>query len=173
MFKIFFKKKSSSLSLYNKIMKLSRNKYFYNRVCLSDTYQARIVLILFHVSFIIIKLKTDKNDKTKEFMQNLFDNTFLKIEENLREFGWGDVTVNKNMKIIIKKFYEILLNCEKYHLLNDEKKTNLLNNNFIFNKNVKKPNLVELIKYFDNYQNFCCDLSINSVIKGELNFKYF
>ena len=33
------------------------------------------------------------------------------------------------------------------------------------------PNCVLLIKYFDTYQAFCFDLSSDSVLKGDLNFK--
>ena len=32
-------------------------------------------------------------------------------------------------------------------------------------------NSIMLVEYFDKYQAFCLDLSIDSVLKGELNFK--
>ena len=35
-----------------------------------------------------------------------------------------------------------------------------------------KANYVALIEYFDKYQAFCFDLSLDSVLKGDLNFKY-
>ena len=36
----------------------------------------------------------------------------------------------------------------------------------------KKANKVHFIEYFEKYQAFCLDLTLDSVLKGELNFKY-
>ena len=77
----------------------------------------------------------------------------------MREFGYGDGRVNKNMKDIVKIFYNILLKCENYHKLQNKNKITLLGNYLYLNNNVKKPNIMELIKYFDRYQTFCCELS--------------
>ena len=44
----------------------------------------------------------------------MFDLTFNRIELNMREIGYGDATINKNMRFLVKTFYNILLNCEKY-----------------------------------------------------------
>ena len=54
------------------------------------------------------------NEKFKVFYQRLFDLIFRKIELNMREIGYGDVLVNKKMKLLVKTFYHILLNCEKF-----------------------------------------------------------
>ena len=40
------------------------------------------------------------------------------------------------------------------------------------NNKEKKANKVHLIEYFEKYQAFCLDLTLDSVLKGELNFKY-
>ena len=40
------------------------------------------------------------------------------------------------------------------------------------NKMSNKPDNLSLIKYFDKYKAFCLDLSLDSVLKGELNFNY-
>ena len=54
-------KKSHELILYNNILSLSRNKLFYTKFALADTFHNRISLIFFHISFIIIKLSNGKN----------------------------------------------------------------------------------------------------------------
>ena len=101
--------------LYNKILFLSRNKLFYTKLGLIDTFQNRINLIFLHISFLFIKLKLKgKNQFYKEFSQKMFDFIFNKIELNMREIGYGDMTINKNMKFLVKVFYNILLNCENY-----------------------------------------------------------
>ena len=49
--------------LYNKILLLSRNKFFYTKLALYDTFQNRINLIFMHIAFIFINMKK-KNDTT-------------------------------------------------------------------------------------------------------------
>ena len=49
-----------------------------------------------------------------ETYQKMFDYIFSNIEANMREIGYGDASINKNMKQLTKVFYSILLYCEKY-----------------------------------------------------------
>ena len=159
--------------LYNNILLLSRNKLFYTKFDLTDTFQNRIHLIFIHISFLFIKV--DHNEKRKIykiFYQKLFDFLFKQIELNMREIGYGDILVNKNMKFLIKSFYNVLLYCEKY------KDKTLESKNIFFKKylksNIKQKlaNYEPLVKYFNKFQAFCFDLSSDSVLKGELNFNY-
>ena len=46
--------------LYNKILLLSRNKLFYTKFGLADTFQNRIHLIFLHTSFLFVKIKQNK-----------------------------------------------------------------------------------------------------------------
>ena len=102
--------------LFNSIIYLSRNKIFYTKFNLSDTLQNRVSLIFFHISFLFNRINyRNKSKKHKEFEQKIFDLIFNSIELNMREIGHGDVTVNKNMKFLIKTFYNMLLNCENYN----------------------------------------------------------
>ena len=89
--------------LYNNILFLSRNKLFYTKFYLSDTFQNRINLIFFHISFLFIKIKQNSNKRYKFFYQKMFDLIFVKIEQNMREIGYGDMLVSKNMKFLAKK----------------------------------------------------------------------
>ena len=160
-------------TLYNNILLLSRNRLFYTKFDLSDSFQNRIHLIFLHISFLFIKIKQNmENKKYKNFYQKTFNLIFNKIELNMRELGYGDINVNKNMKYLVKTFYNILLNCEKY----DKKSINLKSIFFIKCleiKNIKnKANINDLIDYFDRYRTFCFDLSLDSVLKGKLNFNY-
>ena len=164
---------SREVILYNKILFLSRNKLFYTKLSLNDTFQNRINLIFLHISFLFIKIKQkDKYQFYKEFYQKMFDFIFKKIELNMREVGHGDITVNKNMKFLVKSFYDILLNCQNY------KGKTMMNKNLFLIKyleqNTKKKGVIsiELVDYFDKYQAFCIDLSSDSVLKGDLNFNY-
>lgn len=158
--------------LYNNILFLSRNKLFYTKFYLSDTFQNRINLIFFHISFLFIKIKQNSNKRYKFFYQKMFDLIFVKIEQNMREIGYGDMLVSKNMKFLIKNFYDILLNCEKY----SEKTLNLKNSfllKYFEQTNIQKnSNNKVLIDYFNKYQAFCLDLTMDSVLKGSLKFNF-
>ena len=159
--------------LYNNILLLSRNKFFYTKIDLSDTFQNRIYLIFIHISFIIIKSKLiNKGSEYKIFYQKIFDLLFKRIELNMREIGYGDVTINKNMKFLVKSFYNILIYCEKYKYNSLESKNTFFSKYLKFNSIEKSDYKGLLVNYFDKFQAFCFDLSSESVLKGELNFNY-
>ena len=113
----------------------------------------------------------NNNALYKNFYQKLFDCTFNKIETNMREIGFGDVSVNQKMKVLVKSFYNILLNSESYKMKTFEDKSKFLSNYLTFVVN-KEINYKDLIDYFDKYEAFCFDLKQDSVLKGVLNFNY-
>ena len=163
--------KDQENKLYIKILFLARNKLFYTKLGLVDTFQNRINLIFLHVSFLFIKLKQRDNSQLyKEFFQKMFDFVFNKIELNMREIGYGDMMVNKNMKFLVKVFYDILLNCENYKKKSNKSKNLLLLKYLKQNADKKSTDNIGLVEYFDKYQAFCFDLSPDSVLSGDLNF---
>ena len=171
MLKLLKNSKTNEGKLYNKILLLSRNKFFYTNFFLADTFQNRINLIFLHISFIFMKINEAKStDQLKIYYQKLFDLTFHKIELNMRELGHSDTSVNKNMKSLVKDFYNILINCKKYkHKTANEKIifiSKYLNANNIDKTNVNN----DLIDYFNDYQSFCLDLTLDNVLKGDFNF---
>ncbi len=155
--------------LYNKLVELSRNKYFYNQLKLKDNFETRVLLIFIH--FIII-LRLKKNINMKKKMQDAFDNIFHNIEINIRELGYGDTKVNNTMKSLNNIFYDILTKVDKkeFFLNND---ILVLLNKYFYNsekQDLKKSN--DLAKYLDEFQNYCFDLDINNVLNGSLDFKF-
>jgi len=159
--------------LYNTILLLSRNIMFYTKFNLNDTFQNRIHLIFIHISFLFIKIKhSDQKQLYKIFYQKMFDLIFYKIELNMREIGFGDTVINKNMKFLVKTFYSILLNTEKYRKKSIEAKKNFFNNFLKANSAKNIPDNESIIDYFNKYEAFCFDLSLDSVLEGEINFKY-
>ena len=166
--------KFDMLKLYNKIVFLSRNKFLYNIFHIDDTFQNRINLIFLHISFLFIKVKQNEDKKDyKVFSQKMFDLIFKKIEINMREIGHGDVSVNKNMKFLVKIFYNLLLDCENYHKKDENSKINFLSKILTLDKNdIKNNKYINIIRYFDKYHAFCVDLPLDNVLKGDLNFNY-
>ena len=163
---MIFKIKNHNLDLYNTLLSLSRNLYFYNKINLKDTFETRIYLMFIHFSLILIIYKRNKIN----FPQGSYDNLFNAIENNLRELGLGDVAVNKKMKNLNKIFYDILL------------KINKSNDNLMINKNLVIKYFPQLDdsnskkyehfnQYFINFYNFCFELHPETMIKDALNFK--
>ena len=154
--------KKHNNKLYNKLVELSRNKFFYHQVKLPDDFETRILLIFFHLVTI---LKISKNSKEKS--QEIFDNIFLNIEYHIRESGYGDVAVNKKMKTLNKIFFDILVN---FNI--EKKRINIINKYFLTNHSDNNENPNELAKYFSKFENFCFALDVNNMLNGSINFNY-
>ena len=156
--------------LYNKIISLTREKFFYTEISLKDELITRIYLVLFHLGFILELLK--KNNKNKKLAQNIYDSFFINIDLHLREIGHGDVSVNKKMKDLIKLFYEILLYCEQWDTIGSKDKMKFLKNLFD-NNNEMNFDKQKLLIYLDNYRYNLKDISLNFLIKGIINKKNY
>ena len=156
--------------LYNKIISLTREKFFYTEISLKDELITRIYLVLFHLGFILELLK--KNNKNKKLAQNLYDSFFINIDLHLREIGHGDVSVNKKMKDLIKLFYEILLYCEQWDIMGSKDKMKFLKNLFD-NNNKMNFDKQKLLIYLDNYRYNLKDISLNFLIKGIITNKNY
>ena len=158
--------KIHSTNLYNILLTLSRNIFFYNKIKLSDSFETRIYLMFIHFSIIMIIYKK----KDKKFDQKLYDKLFHSIENNLRELGLGDVAVNKKMKDLNKIFYDILIK------LNNSKEKFTVNKNLVLNYfsefNETKSDKYELFDlYFTKFYHFCFEKHHDIVIKEAINFK--
>ena len=163
---IFSSYKSHYNSLYSKLVELSRNIFFYKEILLKDNFETRINLIFIHFSILLIIFK----GKKKEFPQAIFDNIFLNIEYHIRELGYGDVTVNKKMKILNRVFYDILLKLNQTKSEEFEVNIEILKTYFEL-RNTNSSILVDnLSVYFNNFYNFCFELKTDSVLKGRINF---
>ena len=155
--------------LYNKLVELSRNIYFYKKIKLKDNFETRINLVFIHLSLILIVFR-EKNKNN--FPQDMFDNIFLNIEYHIRELGYGDVAVNKKMKELLRFFYDILL---KIRLPKDKK--NIVNKSIL--KKYLEPQHEEtkhltddLTNYFEKFYHYCFELEKDNMLKGKINFKY-
>ena len=165
MFSIY---KNHNKYLYNKLVELSRNIFFYKDILLKDDFETRINLVFLHFSLILIIFKKKKID----FPQNIFDNIFLSIEYHIRELGYGDVAVNKKMKTLLRVFYDILV---KIKLQNTKKyliDRSVIKKYLEPQSNQQKQLIDDLGNYFENFYYFCFELENNSMVEGKINFKY-
>ena len=167
---MIFKTKKHNLNLYSILLALSRNLFFYKKIGLSDTFETRIYLMFFHFSVLMIIFKK----KGSKFDQSNYDFFFNNVENDLRELGFGDVTVNKKMKELNKILYDILL---KIDLKKDNDDSFELNFEIIkkYFTSLKKENntkIAQLNDYFNRFFNFCFELSLDNMIKETIKFKY-
>ena len=165
---LFIKKNTHSLELYNILLTLSRNRFFYEKIHLSDTFETRIYLMFIHFSLILKIFKRKK----KKFNQNEYDYLFNNIEYNLRELGFGDITVNKKMKELNKILYDILLKIKTQSNENDNLNFKLISKYFDVFKNSNQYNYKEFEGYFKSFYDFCYKLPLENMLKKVINFRY-
>ena len=165
---MIFKKNKHTFNLYNILLTLSRNKFFYEKTGLPDTFETRIYLMFIHFSLMMKIFKK----KGKKFDQTQYDILFRNIEYNLRESGFGDVTVNKKMKDLNKILYDILLKIESDD--NIDKFTinhSLIKKYFKELNDEKNENYTLFSLYLDKFYNFCFELPLESMIRDSIKFK--
>ena len=103
-----------------------------------------------HFSILMIVSK----NKGKKFNQDEYDNLFNYIEYNLREMGYGDVSVNKKMKELNKILYDILLKIKidknNYNNLNFK----LISKYFDVFRSQEEENYKEFEGYFVSFYSY-------------------
>ena len=160
--------KTHTNDLYSTLLNLSRNIFFYKKIGLPDTFETRIYLMFIHFSIMMIVFK----NKGKKFNQKSYDSLFHNIENNLREMGFGDVSVNKKMKDFNKLLYDILLKLNKKNDMNTFKiNEKLIIDYFKDLKDTKNTKYIDFERYFLNFYNFCFEIPLDNMIRDSLNFK--
>jgi cytochrome b pre-mRNA-processing protein 3 len=166
---MIFKSSTHNTDLYNTLLTLSRNIFFYKELQLPDNFDTRINLIFFHFSIMMIIFKK----KGQKFDQKSYDSLFFNLENNLRELGFGDVAVNSKMKNLNKILYDILLKIED--ISNNSKNfkinTKLVLKYFSHLNEPKSDKILKFETYLMNFYKFCFELSLKTMIKDALKFK--
>ena len=164
---MFFKNKIHNNDLYNTLLVLSRNIFFYEKINLTDSFETRIYLMFIHFSLMMIIFKK----KGAKFNQKSYDNLFNNVENNLRELGFGDVTVNKKMKDLNKILYDILLKIDKTKLRPLDINEKIIFKYFKEFNNSKSPKYSDFERYFLNFYEFCFELPLENMILDSIKFK--
>ena len=132
------------LNIYNNLIKLTRNKSLYLNIIGEESFSDRIIFLLLHLSFF---LKIYKRPENKDLMQDIHDFVFRQIELSIREIGYGDVSINKNMKKYVNFFYDILTKIDNWNSYNFNEKCEILN------KFIDNP---KFISFYANYFDKLC-----------------
>ena len=155
--------------LYNTLLSLSRDIFFYEKIKLKDNFETRVYLMFMHFSIMMIVSKK----RGEKFDQKSYDNLFHNIENNLRELGFGDVSVNKKMKELNKVLYDILIKIElisknENEFLIDHK---LISKYFFELNDLKSGIYIDFKTYFSNFYDFCFEIPLNNMVREAINFK--
>ena len=164
-----FKLKKHNNDFYNILITLSRNIFFYKKIDLKDSFETRIYLMFIHFSILMIVHKK----KATKFDQKSYDDLFNNIENNLRELGFGDVSVNKKMKEFNKILYDILLKLQVNEAEQGVFKINhkLISKYFNELRDEKSLKYVHFKKYLSNFYKFCFELSLKNMVRDAVNYK--
>ena len=149
------------LSIYNNLIKLTRNKNLYNS-SKQDTFYDRMIIFFFHLALL---LKTYKNVEHRNQMQKFFDYCLRQIELSIREIGYGDATINKKMKDYVNILFSIIDKIDSWDLLSDQKKIEIIR---LFLDDV--PDYSNYLKYFEKYTKYLANNSFNNISKDIITF---
>ena len=144
------------LSIYNNLIKLTRNKLLYNNNK-QDTFYDRLIIFFFHLSFL---LKIYKTKESKDELQEFFDYCVRQIELSIREIGYGDASINKKMKEYVNLLFSIIDKIDSWEDKDSMDKINIFK---IYIDDV--PNYEDLIDYFEKYRNFLIKNSFKNLTK--------
>ena len=149
------------INIYNNLVNFSRNKKLFTEFTKEDTFSDRLIIFLLHFAFF---LKIYKNNENQDKMQNIYDYIFKQIELNIREIGYGDMSINKKMKSYINIFHTLLKKIDTWEEIDHKKRDDLLRSFLNYNKDMRN-----LSKYFEKYRLFLLKSSLNLFIKGVIN----
>ena len=156
--------KYNYLNIYNNLIKLTRNKNLYLKLEKEDTFSERLIFLFFHLALFLKHFKATIPSKN---LQELFDFIIRQIELSIREIGYGDVSVNKNMKNFVNLFYLIVEEIEKIDLNDNKNILNLLKRYLNTNKS-----LDFYVEYFNKYRIFLTKNTLNTFTKDILNLNF-
>ena len=152
------KYKDITPEIYQNIIERSRSKFFYLDMDIDDSFESRFDIIILH-SFIVFYFLKDISESEKKLSQFLFDFMFNDFDNNLREMGFGDIAVNKKMKVFITAFYGRIANYSQgVDQIQDNNNDEILNKAILNNIYKGKKSSDSYLKFFKKY------------IIGNLNF---
>ena len=152
------------INIYNNLVNLTRNKKLYKNFSSQDTFSDRLIFFLFHFAFF---LKVFKKNNKKKILQEIYDQIFKYLELSVREMGYGDATINKEMKNYLNTFHSILDQVNDWEISPDSHKIKVLSD--FINTNTNSSNLVD---YFDNYIVNLSNNTLNFYLKGVIKDKF-
>ena len=152
------------LNIYNNLIKLTRNKLFYENKLKTESFSDRLIIFFFHFAFF---LKIYKNESNRKEIQDLYDFVFKQIELSIREIGYGDASVNKKMKSYVNTLYSIIDKVELWNSIELNEKLEFFSDLIDTEKEVGF-----YIDYFNKYSFYLSNNSFNYFTKDVISHKF-
>ena len=149
------------INFYNNLIKLTTNKLLYKNLNKQDSFNDRLLIFLFHFAFF---LKNFKNEENEKILQDIYDFNFRQLELSIREIGYGDQSINKKMKDYINLFHAIVSDIHFWNKQDLSKKKTIISK-FLEEFN----NIDDLVKYFNEFDDFLSKKTLNSYLKSVVN----
>ena len=149
------------IHLYNNLVKLTTNKSLYKNLKNQDTFNDRLLILLFHFAIFLKVFKSDENEKK---LQEIYDFNFRQLELSIREIGYGDQSINKKMKDYINLFHAIVSDIHFWDNISLSQKKDILSK---FLENFS--NIDDLVEYFDEFFKDLSKKTLNSYLKSVIN----
>jgi cytochrome b pre-mRNA-processing protein 3 len=156
--------KDHYFNIYNNLIKLTRNKFLFEKINIQDNFYERMMIFFIHFAFF---LKTYKKEENKHYLQELYDFIFNQIDISIREIGHGDATINKKMKNYINIFYSIIEKIEFWESLKNDQKSNFFLT--YFDQSIETSYFVD---YVEKYRNFLINNTLNYFTKDVISLKF-
>ena len=147
------------LSIYNNLIKLTRNKNLYNS-SKQDTFYDRMIVLFFHLSFLFKQYKDVEN---KDKIQKFFDYCIRQIELSIREIGYGDATINKKMKDYVNLLFSIIDKIDNWDDKDNDEKLQIIK---IYIEDSSNCN--NYLEYFEKFRVFLSKNTFNNLTKDIL-----
>ena len=168
---MFFKKKNKVIdSIYEKVVSISRKKFFYRDLEVPDTLDGRFDMLILFTIIVVYKLTLIK-PKGNDLAQELFDFLFKDLDRSLRELGAGDIGVANRIKKMSSAYLGRQKSyCEAFDSNDLDNLIKSLNNNVYRNVIVDKEKIkllalfsFQVVKKLNNYQE-------HEILEGNFDF---
>jgi len=150
--------KLNYINFYNKLVELTRNNQLYKNFSKNDEFSDRLILLLIHFGFFFKVFKTKNNTK---ILQEVYDFVFRQLELSIREIGYGDQSINKQMKKYLNLFHSIIDKIHFWENLKKDEKIEFLN--YMLDKSTDNEHLID---YFERYKEELQKNNLNSYLKS-------
>ena len=91
-------------ALYLALVAQARQPALYTDLGVPDSRDGRLELVYLHAILVMRRLRTEGRPG-QELAQDLFDLLFRDLDRHLREWGVGDLSVGKKVKVLAQSFF--------------------------------------------------------------------
>lgn len=98
------RRRETALRLYGAIVDEARQPALFTALQVPDSREGRLEALLLHAGLVLRRLQRE-GDEGQALAQSLFDLMFDDIDQHMREWGVGDLSVGKHVKRVAQTFY--------------------------------------------------------------------